>query len=116
MLVDVVCMRKDGAKLQSSVTRAAVPVRGQLAIETRLWRQSWCPHKSMEPTTLARLTRESKDVLPSLHHAHVRTLRDDEFVVVGIETVGETYRPLEWPQAWWCRRTVVAHEGQAVQS
>lgn len=97
-------MRSEGKKLAPSVIKATTPIRGTLAIETRPWRQLWQPHLPLEPTTLAQLKRDSALVLPALHHAHVRTLRDDAFVVVGVETVGEHHHELEWAQAWWCRR------------
>lgn len=68
-------------------------------METRPWRQLWRPHLPLERTTVAQLKRDFELVLTLLHHAHVRTLRDDELIVGGIETVGEHHHELEWPQA-----------------
>lgn len=107
MLVDVVLLRRQGEKLPKHVIRLATPVRGRLSLATMPWRQIWAPHKPYEATTLARLESaagtDSAPALPTLHSAHVRSLRDDQLVVVGIETAGEAHKELEWPQAWWCR-------------
>lgn len=103
MLVDVVELRHEGIKRSRESLRSVVPVRGMLVVETRPWRQLWCPHEPYVETTLALLRDTSGRLMPELHDAHVRHLVDLQLVVTGIETVAVGHSHMEWPQAWWCR-------------
>lgn len=113
MLVDVVRMRRTGAKRAHGEVKAATPVRGRLRIVTRPWRESWRPHVPTEPTTFVRLFDHLEDdpiALPlmKLRAAHVNALAQVEgallFVIVGIERSGNDLGATDEPQAWWCRQ------------
>lgn len=110
MLVDVVCMRRNGEKLALDIVKSAAPVRGRLTIRTEPWRERWAPNQPFVATTFAYLKGPLKDdplvesLLPALRMAEVKTLIDDAFVVRGLErTSNELGKEVDRPQAWWCR-------------
>lgn len=104
MLVDVVCLRRNGNKLASDAVKAAVPVRGRIIIRTEPWREHWQPNITHVPTTFAYLKNPLRDdplvesLLPALRMAHVKTLVEDAFVVIGLPTFAEadSSAPFPW--------------------
>lgn len=110
MLVDVVRLRQNGNKLPPDVVKGAGPVRGRLTIRAEPWRERWTPNAPAVLTTFAYLKTPRGDdplvesLLPALRMAHVKTMADDAFVVLGLErTSHEIGREVDCPQAWWCR-------------
>lgn len=104
MLVDVVPLRHRGRKIDRAATRAAVPVRGFLQIET--CRALLTPEHRITPR-VALLVKPgmAESALPALLFARVGRLRNWQLVVIGNEDQGDTRRPVgAGPiQAWWCR-------------
>ena len=105
MLVDVVALRRDGAKLPRDVVLAATPIRGHLRIQT--FRAG--PHRAPDipaETVQALLTEDPGATWPcllSLAQVRITSLQGLSFVVVGTEQVGHPTLGRRKPQAWWCR-------------
>ena len=97
MLVDVVRLRHSGNKLPPDVIKGAVAVRGRLNIRTEPWREHWTPNLPHVLTTFAYLKHPLEDdpvvesLLPALRMAHVKTMIEDAFVVVGLERTLEAH-------------------------
>jgi hypothetical protein len=97
MLVELVELRREGVKLSRDEVRTAKPRLVELAIY-RLSGQlratysiPWLPapgHGTWPPV---------------LEPASVVAMRDQAFLVVGLETVGKWGAERKLPQAWWCR-------------
>ena len=102
MLVDVVAMRHDGVKLSEAQVRSAARVRGQLAIRTEPWQEPARPDLPKVLTAFASLKCKGRSVLPELRRARVTHLRDDSFVVVGLQREGRAKRARDVAQAWSC--------------
>lgn len=95
-----------GEKRKRAAIVAETPLEAWLHISTVPWRPHWLPHRPLEPTTVATLTERpdaNRSLLPELHHAHVRQLEGQQFVIAGLETVSERGHPVQYAQAWWCR-------------
>ena len=103
MLVDVVCLRREGVKLQPDEIRAATPVRGYLTIDT----------VTIGPP-VAEVPCQRKDVarlwspadscpVDGLECARVSRVGGDALVLVGVETRPGELDDLGHPQAWYCR-------------
>lgn len=104
MLVDVVCLRREGVKLPRDAVLAAVPVRGRLTIAS--WRQGYGggPVTIMHDAHLSTGNDPMQgQLLPSLHQARVTRIQGNALVVVGEERLGRFGTPPGYPQAWWCR-------------
>ena len=103
MLVDVVCLRRDGAKLQPEELRAAKPVRALLTIDTATL---GLPRAASEGprSEVAWLWRPQLSGNPraidALACAQVSRVGGDGLLVVGVESRGNGP---DHPQAWWCR-------------
>jgi hypothetical protein len=104
MLVEVVRLRRDGAKLPPEEVRAAKPLRGLLTIDAvtvgsprvvsdlaRLWRH---------PDT------DDSETVDGLECARVSRVGGDVLLVVGFERRRDNPGHL---QAWWCRVIVDAN-------
>lgn len=102
MLVDVVFLRRDGAKRPRAEVKAAQPLRAELTVRT------------FEFSALAELsfpwapTGHGTKRL-SLAECRLRQMQGSSFVLVGVETCGFAWQEKQQPQAWWCR--VAAAEG-----
>ena len=107
MLVDVVLMRRDGAKLSAETMQQAAPVRGNLALRAVPWRSHIRPDLPLVPTVFASLHPDADlrepTLLPSLREARIQRLEGNAFVVVGIHSHGNYLREVDYPQAWACR-------------
>ena len=107
MLVDVVPMRRDGAKMPQEELRLATPVRGHLSLKRVPWRRSYAPHLDMVPTVFAGLhpdpAGKEPTLLPALREARIERVSGDSLIVTGIHTHGGYMREVDYPQAWWCR-------------
>jgi hypothetical protein len=82
---------------------AATPVRGMLRLETKPWRRSEVAPLAI--TTIATLVHEDRGgpLLRLLRDARVKTLKGEQFLVIGLQFVDVTYPSDDPPQAWWCR-------------
>ena len=114
MLVEVVRLREDGAKLSREQLRSAK------AFVAELWM-----FRMANGVVRANYGPPGGSCSCYLEPAAIVTLRGSEFLIVGLETVGKFGQQRQVPQAWWCRlvddhRAVAAGEtadtgrGQAV--
>jgi hypothetical protein len=110
MLVDVVLMRRDGAKLSTEAMQQAAPVRGHLALRAVPWRSHIRPDLPLVPTVFASLYADpdlrEPALLPSLREACIQRLEGNAFVVVGLHSQGSYLREVDYPQAWACRLVI----------
>jgi hypothetical protein len=111
MKVDVIPLRVKGERRPPHALKVAVPVRGQLTVQSRSGR------RTSDQVIVASLTDDTlmKAVLPALDHMRMTKLRGDSFILFGFEEVdlpGRQYG--SYPQAWWCRIVLGAAE-QATQ-
>lgn len=99
--VDVVRLRKAGAKLDSQAVKSATPLRAVLSISTF---NGFDQHAQPVRSTSAQLLDDDGQVLSTMERAEDTHMAGDAFVVSGIEchapAVGAGER---WPQSWWCR-------------
>jgi hypothetical protein len=113
MLVDVVCLRRDGAKLPPEEVRAAKPVRRLLTIDT-MTPGSPSPESARLCSDVARLWRcenaDSAEPVDGLECASVSRIGGDGLLVVGVECRSNSSGH---PQAWWCRVIVEADSSKA---
>src|SRR5258706_14535877 len=103
MLVDVVCLRRDGAKLPSEEVRAAKPVRRLLTIDTvAVGRRS--AESDRFRSVVAQLWRcefsDTAEPADGLECAQVSRVGGDGLLVIGVESRGSGPGH---PQAWWGR-------------
>ena len=103
MLVDVVCLRREGVKLPPEEIRAATPVRGYLTIDT----VTVGPPVAEAPCQRKEVARlwNAIDSCPvdGLECARVSRVGGDALVLVGVETRPGELDDLGHPQAWYCR-------------
>ena len=103
MLVDVVCLRRDGAKLPPEEVRAAKPVRALLTIDTATVGSPGAGPETLR-SEVAWLWRPrpsgNPQAIDGLACAQVSRVGGDGLLVVGVESRG--IGP-DHPQAWWCR-------------
>ena len=99
MWVDAVRMRNAGHKLSPEDLRTATPVRGQL------WLTKFRPAVDNSTTPLmAALIVDSAHVWPVLDWAVVRSIRNGQLVVTGVEDLGSGPKRVQnYRQSWWCR-------------
>jgi hypothetical protein len=113
MLVEVVCLRREGVKLPPEELRAVKPVRGYLTIDTV---SMGTPAAEARPVRkeLARLWQpdvaETPRPVDGLECASISRVGGDALLVVGVESIDEEFTRAGHPQAWWCR---VLLEGEA---
>ena len=104
MLVELVCLRRDGAKLPPEEVRAAKPLRGLLTID------AVTAESSRVVTDIARLWRhpvtDDSESVDGLECARVTRVGGDVLLVVGFERRRD--KPAGQLQAWWCRVIVDA--------
>lgn len=80
-------------------------MRGRLIIRTEPWRERWMPNAPPVLTTFAYLKipidgdPRVASLLPELRMAHVKTMFDDAFVVLGLERTSH-----ELGKGWTTRR------------
>jgi hypothetical protein len=102
MLVDVVCLRRDGKRLPDDDVAKNGATRGELALAVR--HQPQPGGGSLERRLIATLTSGGRDLLQPLHGAVVGVMRGDSFVVHGTETWTAPQRPSHsCRQTWSCR-------------
>ena len=102
MLVDVVCLRRDGKRLPDDDVAKNGATRGELALAVR--HQPQPGSGSLERRLIATLTSGGRDLLQPLHGAVVGVMRGDSFVVHGTETWTAPQRPSHTcRQTWSCR-------------
>jgi hypothetical protein len=101
MLVDVVCLRRMGARLPRDEVRNAPPIRGVLSVASShgvnasgRWR-----------ATHAQLHVSSVALLPHLVDAVVTKIEGNSFLIAGSEVIckpgpGASFQSR---QTWWCR-------------
>ena len=118
MLVDVVCLRREGVKLPPEELRSVTPVRAFLTIDTvpvgppvlearhlrkdvaRLWQCDFCDDDAPRP-------------LDGLECARVSRVGGDALLLVGVESRNGSGDDVAHPQAWWCRVVLDAEAQQA---
>lgn len=109
MLVDVVRLRQQGRRLPPAQLRASEPVRG------RLWLTNFRPavDNSTTPLLAALLspTLSGHGLLPPLDWACVRSIRDGQLLISGIEDLGAGGKQeRNFRQSWWCRVVLAPDE------
>jgi hypothetical protein len=113
MLVDVVCLRRDGAKLAPEELRSVTPVRRLLTIDS-VPVGSPNPESARLRSEVARLWRcgcsANAEPVDGLECAQVSRVGGDGLLVVGVECQGSNPGH---PQAWWCRVVLDADSNQA---
>ncbi|HMC16277.1 MAG TPA: hypothetical protein VKI18_11630 [Albitalea sp.] len=113
MLVEVVCLRRAGAKLPPEELRAATPVRRLLTIDTVPVRR-YGSQSDLAPSVVARLWRcefsGTDEPADDLECAHVSRVGGDGLLVVGVESRGSASAHA---QAWWCRLILDSEPTQA---
>lgn len=105
MLVDVVPLLRDGAKLPRDVVRTITPIRGYLTIGMHRSGAGRRPDSPAEITS-ATVSNQPSGVWPWLlviENARITTLKGAALVVVGAERLGHPTTGRLVPQAWWCR-------------
>lgn len=107
MLVEVVCLRREGVKLPPEELRAATPLRAYLTIDTVSVGPPIVESRRLRQD-LARLWQPdgSQDVrtVDGLECARVSRVGGNALLVVGVETSrDESLSQAGHPQAWWCR-------------
>ena len=103
MLVDVVCLRRDGRRLSNEEVKAAAPTRGRLVVKTR--------HALNQHGETARTADATFEPLPGqealrrLDWVRVSTIQGDSIMVAGTEIWNEKRMSssFQCPQTWWCR-------------
>jgi hypothetical protein len=109
MLVELVCLRRDGAKLPPEEVRAAKPLRGLLTID------AVTAGSPRVVSDLARLWRhpvsDDSETVEGLECARVTRVGGDVLLVVGFERRRDN--PAGHLQAWWCRVIVDAKASAA---
>lgn len=107
MLVDVLCLRRDGVKLPQEQLLAVAHTRGYLRLKAVPWRSSYAPNVPMKPTVFASLHPDEAckepTLLRALREARIERLEGEAFVVIGLDQQGEYMREIDFPQAWACR-------------
>lgn len=96
MLVDVICMRYNGAKLPQEQLRSAFAMRAELSL---------CYFYGRIIATLSypwNGPTAPGTNLPRLYECRIRTIKGDDIVLHGREYVGMNHEQREVPQAWWC--------------
>jgi hypothetical protein len=99
--VDVVRLRRAGAKLPSGEVKAAVPIRAELRISTF---NGFNQHGQPIRSTSAQLLDDEHHVVSTMARAEVTSMSGDSFIVIGTEvTAPEIGAGEERQQSWWCR-------------
>ncbi|MCU7374965.1 hypothetical protein PEC18_30070 [Paucibacter sp. O1-1] len=97
MLVDVIYLRHDGAKLSREVVLAATPRRAVL----RAHRMGSALTAQLLPVTDELIAPGTH--IPALHDAQLQRLSGHDLVLIGREYVGMHHERRQVPQAWWCK-------------
>jgi hypothetical protein len=118
MLVDVVCLRREGVKLPPEELRSVTPVRAFLTIDTvtvgppvpearhlrkdvaRLWQCDLCDDAPLP--------------LDGLECARVSRVGGDGLLLVGVESRNGSGEEVAHAQAWWCRVVLDAEAQQSL--
>ncbi|HEX6706698.1 MAG TPA: hypothetical protein VF169_18210 [Albitalea sp.] len=110
MLVDVVCLRREGVKLQPEEIRAATPVRGYLTIDTVNLGPP-VPEAPCQRKNVARLW-SAADSCPvdGMECARISRVGGDALVLVGVETRPGELEEIGHPQAWYCKVVLDSEE------
>jgi len=93
MLVEMVRLRRGGAKLKPDEVRSATPVRGELSV--------YVQRGTVQASMLLGNTRE--DEVPPLESPRITRMKGSSFLLVGIERIAYRKEIQLYPQAWWCR-------------
>ncbi len=110
MLVDVIRMRREGARIPSETLKAATPVRGHLSVVSRMSRSR--RQDSVMLALLLDVTSKLEEVLPPLDEVRLTALRGDEFVLQGFEEVLRGRRLVDnCVQSWWCKLVLPSEAG-----
>jgi hypothetical protein len=107
MLVDVVCLRREGIKLPPEELRAVTPVRAFLTIDTVTVGppvpEARHLRKDMARLWHCDLCEEASRPLDGLECARVSRIGGDALLLVGVESRNGADSEAGHPQAWWCR-------------
>jgi hypothetical protein len=95
MLVDVVRLRRSGAKIPDVETKVASGVRGHLFFESPMRLGRAALHR--EPYG------KGPELLPPLANAVLTKIDGDSMLIVGTETHSLNAIDGKYPQSWWCR-------------
>jgi hypothetical protein len=104
MWVDVVCLRRDGAKLSADELRGIAPLRARLTMDTVVVPSAEPPRRA----DVAQLWPERGSPIGVLECARVSRVGGAGLLVVGVEAAEGTPGH---PQAWWCRVLLAADDG-----
>ena len=104
MWVDVIRLRRDGARLPQAQLRDATPLRACLTVDTMTTGGPLAGDADVAYAQVARLwqpgrTTQAPRVLDNLEFAQVRRVGGDALLVIGVEN----HDGAAAPQAWWCR-------------
>lgn len=97
MLVDVIYLRRDGAKLPREDVLAAAPRRAVL----RAHRLGSTLTAQLLPVTDELIAPGTH--IPALHDARLQRLSGHDLVLIGLEYVGMYHERRQVLQAWWCK-------------
>ena len=97
MLVDVIFLRREGAKLPREDILAASPRRALL----RAHRYGSALTVQLLPVTDELIAPGTH--IPALHEAKLQRLSGQDIVLIGLEFVGMYHERRQVPQAWWCK-------------
>jgi hypothetical protein len=102
LLVDVLLLRRDGARVRRDELRAATPVRGTLQLGPELPSPF---RRRREPPRFAGLIRPGAVdwALPVLHEAIVTRIRGSQMVIASMEEIERHHRVDRFRQAWLVR-------------
>lgn len=114
MFVDVIRLRRAGAKLSDADVKIAVPVRGHLCNWS--YTAGYRTGKAVRVDAVTRTATgdaSGSPLLPPPHHFRVTRFKGFGMVLVGLEEIGTRRNHIEeYPQAWFCRPAFGAPESK----
>lgn len=93
MLVEMVRLRRSGAKLKHDEVRAATPIRGELSVYV---------HRGAVLASML-VDNHHADEIPPLEAPRITRMKGSSFLLVGVERVHHRQETEHYPQAWWYR-------------
>ena len=114
MFVDVIRMRRHGARLSIETLRRAIPTRGSLQVMARPGYDR--RGERVIVATLLDVNQFNLPLLPLLEYARLTRALKDKFVLFGFESIEVQVRqPMECAQSWLCQLVGSGpHRGAAV--